>query len=197
MADEEIVNPYDGLSKPWQKFFKRFEEIEDMKVSQWKDVHVLAYICKRYEDVYKQKFSVTIKGAPTKSPDMYMVKRIRASLNTTDMRQIKEYIDWVYDTIIIPKRTKFRKIGFFLTPGLANDFAFYKRNKKDEYTRSDKVPDTYSNIADELGVTISTFGDLAFIKMAVDAGNGSEEHATLLGNLELLGLDLDSLKDMQ
>jgi len=71
MAKNEIVDPLDGLSKPWQKFFKKFEEIDTIKVSEWKDVHVLAYICQRYEQQYGRKFAVTIKGAPTKSPDQH------------------------------------------------------------------------------------------------------------------------------
>lgn len=197
MANDEINNPLDGLSKPWQKFFKKFEEIENIKVSDWKDVHVLAHICKRYEKQYGHKFAVTIKGAPTKSPDMYMVKKIRAMLGTTNMRVIKDYIDWVFDQKIIPRRVQFKKIGFFVTSAFVNDFNF-NRKKKTEITRSTEVPAAYKHIASELGVAITTYGDLAFLNMAIERnGDPSSPQFILLKNLELLGLDLDKLKEIK
>lgn len=194
---EESNNPLDGLSKPWQKFFNKFDEIKELRVSQWKDVHILAYICDRYEKHYAMKFSVSIKGAPTKSPDMYMIKKIKASLNTTDNAIIKEYIDWTFDTIIIPKKYKLKKIGFFITAGFINEFFFYRKNKKNNITRSTPVPETYKNIANEIGIDINTYGDLAFICMAIEAGSSSEDHNCLIGNLELLGLDTEKLKVMK
>ena len=88
---KEIEDSYlDGLSKPWQKFFKKFDEIDGLKVSQWKQVHVLAYTCKRWEKLYGRRFAVAIKSAPSKSPDMYQVKRVIAMLGTTNMRVVKE-----------------------------------------------------------------------------------------------------------
>lgn len=197
MAKNEIVDPLDGLSKPWQKFFKKFEEIDTIKVSEWKDVHVLAYICQRYEKQYGRKFAVTIKGAPTKSPDMYMVKRIRAMVGTTNMRTIKAYVDWVFDNKIIPKRVVFQKIGFFVTSAFVNEFSFAKK-KAAEITRTTEVPGAYKHIGSELGVAINTYGDLAFIQMSVERKeDASSPQFVLLKNLELLGLDLNKLKELK
>lgn len=196
---EELENDFlSGLSKPWQKFFAKFKEIDEdgFKVSEWKDVHVLAYICKKYEERFQRKFAVTIKGAPSKSPDMYMVKRIGAMLSTTNKRTVVEYIDWVFDNKI--KKQPFRKIGFFLTQGFGNEFIEYRNKKKNEWDRSTEVPEVYKTIAKELGITINTYSDLAFIQMAANRSQETDSpYYVLLGNLELIGLDLDRLKGLK
>lgn len=193
MAENIEMDPLAGLSKPWQKFFKRFEEINEIKVSEWKEVHILGYICKKYEEKFHRKFIVTIKGAPTKSPDIYMVKRISAMLSTTNKRTVKEYIDWAFDHKI--KKQPFRKIGFFLTQGFGNEFLEYREKKKNDWDRSTQVPAIYKTIAEELGININTYGDLAFIQMAANRNNDkTTPHNVLLGNLELIGLDLNKLK---
>ena len=48
----EEINELAAFSKPWQKFFKKFEEIESLKVSEWKEVHILAHICKRFKQLH-------------------------------------------------------------------------------------------------------------------------------------------------
>lgn len=110
---EDGIDPTKLLSKPWQKFFAKFLDIETLRTSQWKEVHLLAYICKRYESLYKTKFAFSFKGAPSKCPEMYLVRQMIAMLATTNPKIIKEYIDWVYDFKIIPKNAKIRSLGFF------------------------------------------------------------------------------------
>lgn len=191
-------DPYAGLNAHWRKFFNKFEEINDpnLKVSKWKEVHVLAHICKRYKDLYKRKFSVTIKGAPSKSPDIYVIKRMIAYLNTTNMNVVKQYVDWVFDTKIIPKKTVFRKVGYFLTEGFANEFN-HERLKEKEITRTTELPPGYVSIANDLGIKVKNYGDLAFIKMANDRNlDKTSSKYVLLMNLEMLGLNLDKLKEL-
>lgn len=201
MAEFVENDPYAGLNTYWKKFFKKFEEIDnpEFKTSQWNEVHILAYICKRYEQYLGRKFAVTIKGAPSKSPDIYVIKRIIASLNTTNMLTIKDYIDWVFDKKVIPKKSHFRTIGFFLTQGFVNEFFHEKNSKKNKFTRSTGLPASYIKIAEDLGIKISTYGDLAFIQMAVERKPNDTENQRyiLLANLELLGLNLNSLKEME
>lgn len=190
-------SPYSSLSKPWQKFFQKFEEAETIKASTWKEVHALGYICNRFEKLHEQKFAVTIKNAPTKSPDIYMVKRVMAMLNTTDMRVMKEYIDWVYDNRIVPKKVHFKKIGYFATSEFVNDFLF-QRKKAKQISRTMEVPENYKEIASQFGIDINTYGDLAFLKLSVDRGSDKTgTHSVLLGNLEALGLDINQLKELK
>lgn len=182
-----------GLSKPWQKFFKRFDEIDSLKVSEWKEVHILAYICKKFEERFDRKFAITIKGAPSKCSEIYLVKRIGAMLATTNKNTIKEYIDYIYEYKV--KKNPFRTIGFFIVSGFANEFLQYKAKKTKEFDRSTEVPEVYKTIAQELGLTIKTYGDLAFIQMSLDRSEDKESnYYILMGNLELMGLDLNRLR---
>jgi hypothetical protein len=192
-----IENPQDGLSAAWKKFLNKFHEMDTLKVSEWKEVHILAYIDKRYEQLFKNKFSWSMKGAPSKSTEVYLIKRIFAALNTTNKNIVKDYIDWVYDYKIIPKRTHFRKIGFFLTDGFANEFLHQKLKKK-TITRSTPLPESYKAIAEELGVEVNTYGDLAFIQMYVEKNQEDKQNPKylLFGNLELLGIDWKQIKEM-
>jgi len=183
-----------GLPKSWQKFFARFEEIDTLKVSQWKEVHVLAYICRRFEEVFGRRFSVTIKSSPSKSPDIYMMKRIVAMLGTSNMRTVKEYVDWVYDTKIIPKNIRIRKVGYFITSGFANEF-YFARDNAAKIKRSTALPNSYKKVAVNLGVSAETYGDLAFIKMAADQ-SASGPYNVLFANLEAMGFDLNILKEI-
>jgi hypothetical protein len=60
------------------------------------------------------------------------------------------------------------------------------------------VPEVYKTIAKELGININTYGDLAFIQMSVERNKDKESpHYVLLGNLELIGLDLVKLKGLK
>jgi hypothetical protein len=179
-----------SASRPWQKFLAKFAEIETIKTSQWKEVHVLAYISKRFEGVFGRKFAVAMSGAPSKSPDVFMIKQIIATLQTTNMRTVKEFIDWTFDTKIIPNKIKIRKLGFFINPGLANEFLFHKKDKS-IVKRSTELPSEYKCIASQLGIDANTYGDLAFIKMASDRARGdlNNPYLQLLINLEAVGFE--------
>jgi hypothetical protein len=196
---ENSNDPLTGLSKPWQKFFKRFEEIETRKVSQWGDVHVLAYICKRFEQHYGRKFSVTIKNAPTKSPDIRLIKCMMAMLGTTNMYVIKEYVDWVYDKKIIPQKKNIRTLAFFMTQGLGNEF-YFEKEKNNKITRSSALPDEYKSLAVSIGVNVNTYGELAFIKKALDQAPDSESRAPyrkLFLHLKSLGFNESMLEEVK
>ena len=191
---EEIENE---LPKVWQNFMNKFFEIETLKISQWKEVHFLAYICKRFEQCFGRKFPLDMRYAPSKSPNIYFIKKMFAMLNTTDTRIIKEYIDWVWDEKIIPKKIKIRTLAFFLAPTVCNEF-LYKRNEKLKPTRSTEIPPEYKSIAETLGVNVSTYGDLAFIKTAInqDNNNSYKEYKKLFMHLKSLGFEESILEQI-
>ena len=97
------------LSKPWRKFFDQFKEIEDLKVSQWKDIHFLAQICKLYKKTHNVPFLVSMKNPPSRCPDLKLIRKIRENLNTSNPHTLKEYIDWIFDT----KKVKFKAPNIF------------------------------------------------------------------------------------
>lgn len=184
------------MNKHWQKFFAKFKQIETVKISDWTELHLLAYICKRYEEVFNLKFVISVKGAPGKCTEMYQTKMIMATLQTSDKKIIKEYIDFVFDKKIIPNKVKLQKIGFFVKPGFANEFYLYKK-ETDVIKRSTSLPDYYIAIANNLEIEAKTYGDLAFIKMAAEKTKDTNNaNVRFLNNLEAAGFDLSTLDNL-
>lgn len=186
------------LSKPWQKFLAKFTEIDVLQNSQWKEVHLLAYICKRYEECTGSKFALTYRGAPSRCVEIHMVKKIMAMLGTTNMRTIRAYIDWVYDVKIVPKKIKFRTLGFFTTPGFANEFSNFKIEKA-RVTKTTELPIEYRQVAEMFELEVATYGELAFIKMAAEETPDCEScapYVKLLHHLSVIGLDLSILNSL-
>ena len=99
-----------------------------------------------------------------------------AMLNTTDMSVIRSYIDWIFDQKIIPGKIKIRSIGFLTTPGFGNEFNQY-RAKKEKIIKSTELPARYRKVADDLDLPVATYGDLAFIKMALEQSPDSDARA--------------------
>jgi hypothetical protein len=186
------------LSKPWQKFLAKFSEIHELPVSEWKEVHMLAYICQKYEHQFGSKFAISYRGAPSKCPEIYMIKKMLAMVNTTSMRKLKLFIDWVWETKIAPNKVRFRTLGFFTTPGFANEFDAAKVAAS-KITKTTPIPEEYLQVAQMMELEVATYGDLAFIKMAVDQSDNSESrmpYKKLLNHLSSIGLDLNLLNNL-
>jgi hypothetical protein len=191
MGEMNMTDITQLLSKPWQKFFAKFNEIDDLKNSQWKEVHVLAYICRRYEQMYGKKFSFSFRGSPSKCAEIYMVKKIMAMLNTTNMRTIRNYIDWIFDHKIKPGNLKIRTLGFFTTPGFGNEFSLFAQEQT-KIAKSTTLPKEYQEAATALDLQVATYGDLAFIKMAIDQAPECESrqpYRNLFQNLIAIGFE--------
>jgi hypothetical protein len=183
------------LSKPWQKFFLKFKDIEVLRTSQWKEVHMLAYIVKRFEEAYNRNFCYSFQGPPSKCTEIVLVKRIYWMLNTSNPRTIKEYIDWVYDFKLIPKNIKIRKLSFFLQNGLANEFFAY-RAEMQKISKATELPPDYQLIVSNLGLPVRTYGDLAFAKQALSYSGPSAlgQYKQLFDQLHAIGFEDDVLK---
>lgn len=194
--DEEYLQL---LTKAWQKFFKRFAEVETLPVSEWKHVHLLAHFADRFAQHYKKKFAFSVKGAPSKSTEVYMIKRISGMLGTTNPRLVKTYIDWIFDNKIIGTSKKIRSLGFLANTKFCNEFhlAWTEMNK---IKRTTQLPENYRNIAKELSIPVRTFGDLEFAKQIVDSDPEDEEtqiYHTLFHELYKVGFEFDMLKELK
>lgn len=197
MAEEE--NLISLLPKVWQNFFNRFAEIETLKNSKWKEIHQLAYLSKRFEQFYGKKFAFSLKGAPSKCPEIVLVKKMCAMLGTTNATTIREYIDWVFDVKIIPNKMKIKSLAFFMTPGLGNEFHF-QRNKKNQIDKMTELPNEYKEIVDVMGLPVSTYGDLAFIQHALEEEPNNESrrpYRELFDKLCAIGFETQVLKDLR
>lgn len=202
---KELKNPVDALSKAWQKFLVRLEsEFKITPEEDWKAIHLLSYFLQRYEEHFRLKFSLSLKGAPGKCTEMFMINKTFLMLNTNNPKIVKNYVDWIYEKKIIPNRLKIRSMGILITPMFVNEYLQQKK-KAQILTRSTPVQASYIEIAKELGLQISTYGDLAFMQKALDRdisikGIDSVKATPiyiLLKNLEIVGLNSEKLKNLQ
>lgn len=192
------TDPNQLLSKPWRKFLDKLNEFDSLKISSWKEVHILGYVCKRYQQLYNHKFALSFKGQPSRCPEIYLIKKVMAMLTTTDQRIVKEYIDWVFDQKIIPQDRHIRSLGYLTTPNLGNEFLSY-RQKKNKICKSTPLPSEFKQVADTLQIPIITYGDLAFAKMALDQSPTSESRApyrSLFNTLQILGFETSILNNL-
>ena len=187
------------LKKPWRNFFDKFQEIQDLKINLWKELHQLAYFCKRYEEYYKVPFGFTFSGAPSKCTEIVMIKKSYAALGTTNPLKVKSYIDWVFDKKIIPKNMKIRTLAFLTTQGMANEYNQIWA-ESNMIKKSTGLPNEYKEIALKLDLAIDTYGDLAFISAALNEDSTSESrqpYKQLMSQLSAVGFDKTILKDMK
>lgn len=175
----------------WRRFSERVYNFENVPLSDWKEEEVLGYLLKRYRDCYDIDFSLSYSGPPTKSPEMYCVRRMMTTVGTEKGWILKQYIDWVFDTIIIPQKTKIQGLAFFFTQRICNQFKVLFR-KNNRITRTTELPTPYVNIAVELGLSVCTYGDLAFAKMALDQSPDRDDlssYSALFNKLKGVGFD--------
>lgn len=199
------INKDGTLSKPWQKFFDKLDAVnhDTIPAYKWDDVHILAYICKRFREHFGHSFSFSLAGPPSKCPELFCVKRMRFMLLGTggmNPKAMKEYVDWVFDTKIIEKKRPLVSMGYFITPGVCNEFkSFY--SAKNKIKRSTPLPSQYISIAESLGISkdmVSTYGDVAFVKMAIDQDpEGRTEYKEFMRHIESFGFDSKVLERLE
>ncbi|MDP2685259.1 MAG: hypothetical protein Q8P20_09580 [bacterium] len=189
------------LSKPWQKFFKKFIEIETLPISSWTPVHQLAHFSVRYHRHFGKRFSFKVIGAPSKCTEIYMIKRISGILGTSNQNTLAQYINWVFDKKIIPNKRTIRSLGFFANAGFCNEFHMHMSEKNKIY-RHTELPGEYKAIAETLNVPVDTFGDLAFAKGAIDVCKDSLDNTVapykvLFHELYKVGFELEMIKNLR
>lgn len=191
----------DGLPNAyWRRFKQRLDKYDETPPANWKDEHALGHILKRYKDQVGVDFSLSHSGPPTKSKEIYCIRRMILALGTEDGQVIKNYIDWLFDTIVIPKNITISSIAFFFTA----DFIFkfkQKLRRNNKITRTTQLPVQYCQLLTNLNITdISTYGDLAFAKLAIDQDPDNIEYAIyieMFNKLSGVGLDIDQLKSLK
>jgi hypothetical protein len=194
MADETDQIENLQLSKPWRKFFDRFKEIDDLKVSRWKEIHFLAYTCRLYKKHHGVPFYVSMKNPPSRCFDVKIWRKVQENLNTNNPHTMKEYIDWVFEN----KKVKFKALPFFLTQGFVNSFYHDRAAKINDIKRSTNLPQSYIDTGKFFNIDVETYGDLAFIQLSVEQNTDkTSNYFIFMQNLEVLGLDLNKLKDLK
>lgn len=165
MNDKEVTLS-EAVSEHYKKFFDRFKEIEILPLKDWKALHILAYICKKYEDHYNIKYSFKFNNpAPSKSYEIFTIKKISQMLSS-DPEILKNYIDWVFEKKVIERKKRLTVLGYFANVDIINEYKFkYLLVKKTSTIgRTDALPSNVSAVCARNGFNIGTYAELAFIK---------------------------------
>ena len=175
----------------WQKFKCKLATYDADDISQWHEYHFLGHILKRYKDHIGIEFTLSYSRAPTKSPEMFCVKRMISFLGVDDNQTIKDYIDFVFDQYIIPKKVFVTSIAYFFTTNFIFEFK-KKFRKESRITRSTPLPTDYKSVVNNLNIDVCTYGDLAFAKVAIENDPNSSEldiYIRMFDALKNLGFD--------
>lgn len=177
----------------YKKFFDKFNEIESLSIENWKPVHLLGYFCKKYQEAYGTKYQFKFNSlSPIKCFEVFQIKKLAMQL-TSNPTLLKEYIDWIYLNKVIKAKRKLTSISFMTNDSVVNEYKFNvllagKRNLNVD--RSTPLPDKYKVLFAEAGVTITTYGDLAFVSQM---SNMSPELILVFSKIEEIGFDKDIL----
>jgi hypothetical protein len=180
----------------WRKFKIRLDNYTDTPEDEWDEYYFLGHILKRYKDYMGTEFPLSYKSAPSKSQELYCVKRMIATLSVQDKQTIKNYIDFVYDTYILPKKVAVTSLAYFFTVNFIFDFKS-KYRKDTKITRNTQLPPNCKEVINNLSLDVCTYGDLAFAKLALDndpKNDALEVYSKMFEELKNTGFDTGVLE---
>ena len=183
------------LSVPYQKLHKLIETVDSIKLRDWTIMHSLAYICAEYKKKFNQEFVLSYDGSPSKCYEYKLCSRVWAMLQakSTDGEKVKNYIDWFFNNYSGKK--PFRSIGAISKFELIST---YNHQSKEENVikMNTMLPQKFIDIATQHIETsyVKTYGDVLFLKKAVDEGYMSEAFNNMLFSMKTNGFDLSLLE---
>jgi hypothetical protein len=151
----------------WVKFIDRMSLHKALPLAEWRADQLLGYIFSRYEDHYGLKWALSFSGPPSKCSETFCIQRTCNNLGTNDISFVKNYVDWIFDTILIPKKVNLKSLGYFFTSSLCIEYRTTLL-KSYKLSKAKELPSKLLEKAKEFEVSINTYGDLAFAKLAVD-----------------------------
>lgn len=195
--DEELGgNLEDAPNEKYKKFFEKFPEINTLKITDWKPVHLLSYFCKKYYETYHVKYQFKFNSpAPSKCFEVFQIKKL-ASMLTARPDLLKEYIDWVFVQKVQRSKRRLTSISFMTGEDIIKEYKLdvLLADQKPGIERSTSLSEKFKAILKESGYPISTYGELAFLSQASDM---SFEVTGLLIRLEAEGLDTNMLSKIK
>lgn len=197
MARKKVKGKLSGLNADgspnayWRRFKERLDKYNETPPKEWTAEHVLGHILKRYKEQMGIDFALSYSGPPTKCKEIYCVKRTLLALGTEDGEFAKNYIDWVFDTIIIPGKVTISSIAYFFTTNFVLKFKAEQR-RRSRITRATELPSNIKTVVENLSLDVKTYGDLAFAKVAIEDDPENEElsmYFRLFTDLKTQGFD--------
>jgi hypothetical protein len=176
----------------YKKFFEKFAEIETLEVGQWKAAHLLGYFCKKYKETYNEEYTWKFNNPnPTKCFEVWQLNTLVARLSANP-QILKDYIDWAYQNLVPKAKRRLTSISFMTKDDVVIS---YKMNvllagkKNLNVDRSTLVPEKYKAVFTEIGISVSNYGDLAFLSQM----SPTSEMVAAFEKLVELGFDMEVL----
>lgn len=179
----------------WAKFFDKFAAVDIVPIGDWDTILLIAYFCKKYKTHYGTDYTFKFNStAPTKSYEVYQFRKL-SSMLSDNATILKDYIDWFFTEKIVARKRRITSMSFLTDANVVNEYKFKKllMGKQVSIDRSTVIPPNYSAIIQKFGFNFTNYGELAFLKRAIDSGNGSESHKEMLVELSKSGLDVSVL----
>ncbi len=196
------ISKQNFLSKPWEKFFLRCQSFSSIPIEQWDFYHLLGYFDFLYFQHYQYKYAYSFNAAPSRCTEIVIIKKLFNMFDTTNFNLVKEYLDWVFEVKIKPRKYAMKKISFLLSSGFGNEF-LSQRKKKEVISRDSLLPLNYQEIIEKYNLSsqieLKTYGQLSFLVEMLQANPDEEsfsQHNIMLQELILNGLKLEMLKTL-
>ena len=175
-----------SISPLYTRFFEKLKEIDKLDVKEWNTNHVIGYFCKKYRHQYNMDYSFRFNQIPSKSYEVFQVKRLASMLSTNPV-VLKDYIDWLFEKKVVERKRKITSIGFLSTIELVNEYKFKVlmprlNGQEPEIKRTDELPPSYLLVLQNANISVTTYGDLTFLKKAME---NDEQHKVVFEKLAL------------
>lgn len=182
-------------NEKYQKFFDKFKEIDTLDISKFKAAHLLGYFCKKYKETYKANYSWKFNNeSPSKCFEVWQFNTLCAKLSANP-KILKDYIDWIFSTVVPKTKVKFRSISFITKDETVNDYkinVLLASQGGTKISRSTILPTIYQETLKNIGkITIQTYGELSFISQIDPRPNNI---GLAFDQLVLIGFDTEILK---
>lgn len=168
MSNKEITGGEltDVPNDKYRQFFEKFSETETLDVHEWKPVHLIGYFSKKYKQTYNADFKFKFNSpSPAKCFEVFQIKKL-ASILTARPNLLRDYIDWVFENKIVKPKKRITSISFLTNEDNVKEYKFdvlLAGQKNTNISRTTLLPESYRNAFKVANVSISTYGDLAFL----------------------------------
>jgi len=181
----------DVPNEKYQKFFDTFKELNDIDVQNWKVSHIIGYFCNKYYNVYNKNYKFKFNNqSPSKCFEVFQIKKLSGFLSSKP-EILKSYIDWIFNEKIIKNKKRITSISFLNFDSYIYEYKSLYLNSNLSIDRTSNLPDNYKNIFNKFGLSINTYGELAF---AASMDDMPENIFQAFKEIECLGFKKDILK---
>ena len=189
MAKKKIVKQNGEKTDAWKLFEMRIKKFSDRPVSKWEMYDFMGYVLTLLEG--RGGYILSYLGRPGACQEIYLLGRAKTLLGSPSNERFKDYIDW-----LIKEKLRSRKSWgsfVFLSQKSCQEF---RKTHKDTIGRTTPLPTGFIEIAENSGISIKTYGDLAFARMELD-DTPSPNYLEMFENLRDAGLNEEELERLE